>query len=99
MSRYRDRLLAAALIAFYTDRTTELLDGYSRTCLRAVWQGQEFSAVMTTLLHPFPGESQYEARLRHARLRDLVTSPICARAFSESYVGLSRARLAGATQR
>ena len=87
-------VLAAALVAWYADGTTELLDGYSRACLQAVWQGQEFSAVMTTLLHPFPDESRYEARLRLARLRDLVTSPTSARAFAESYVGLSRARLA-----
>src|SRR5262249_7013513 len=67
-------------------------------CLRAVWQGQEFSAFMTSLLHPFPGENEYEARLRQARLRDLVTSRAVATAFAESYVGLARARLPGAVE-
>ena len=89
-------VLAAALTAWYVDGTRDLLDGYSRACLRAVWQGQEFSTVMTTLLHPFPGESRYEAKLRRARLRDLVTSNAAATAFAESYVGLARARLAAA---
>jgi p-hydroxybenzoate 3-monooxygenase len=90
------KVLAAALSAWYADGSRDLLDGYSRACLRAVWQGQEFSAFMTSLLHPFPGETEYEARLRRARLRDLVTSRAAATAFSESYVGLARARLAGA---
>jgi p-hydroxybenzoate 3-monooxygenase len=91
------KVLAAALVAWYADGSRDLLDGYSRACLRAVWQGLEFSAFMTSLLHPFPGETVYEARLRQARLRDLVTSRAAATAFSESYVGLARARLAGAT--
>jgi p-hydroxybenzoate 3-monooxygenase len=88
------RVLAAAFTAWYADGTRELLDGYSRACLAAVWQGQEFSAWMTSLLHPFPGEDRYAANLRRARLRDLVTSRAAATAFAENYVGLARARLA-----
>jgi p-hydroxybenzoate 3-monooxygenase len=89
------RLLAAAFTAWYADGSRELLDGYSRGCLAAVWQGQEFSAFMTSLLHPFPAEDSYAAKLRQARLRDLVTSRAAATAFAENYVGLARARLAG----
>jgi p-hydroxybenzoate 3-monooxygenase len=89
------RLLAAAFTAWYADGSQELLDGYSRACLAAVWQGQEFSAVMTSLLHRFPGENAYAARLRQARLRDVVTSRAAATAFAEHYVGLERARLPG----
>ena len=89
------RVLAAAFIAWYATGDRELLDGYSRTCLASVWQGQEFSAFMTALLHPFPGEDHYAAKLRRARLRDLVTSRAAATAFAESYVGLARARLTG----
>jgi p-hydroxybenzoate 3-monooxygenase len=91
------RLLAAAFTARYVDGSRELLDRYSQACLAAVWQGQEFSALMTSLLHRFPAEDGYEVKLRHARLRNLVTSRAAATAFAESYVGLSRAKLAGAT--
>jgi p-hydroxybenzoate 3-monooxygenase len=91
------RLLTAAFTAWYADGTRELLDGYSRACLTAVWQGQEFSAVMTSLLHRFPAEDRYAVKLRGARLRDLVTSRAAATAFAEHYVGLARARLTGAT--
>ncbi len=89
------RHLAAAVTAWYVDGSREQLDGYSRACLAAVWQGQEFSAFMTSLLHPFPAEGDYAARLRRARLMDLVTSKAAATAFAENYVGLARARLAG----
>ena len=92
------RHLAAALTAWYTHGNRELLDGYSRACLAAVWQGQEFSAWMTSLLHPFPGEDSYAAKLRRARLRDLVTSRAAATAFAENYVGLARAPLAGSCE-
>ena len=90
------RRLAAAFTARYVDGTSELLDRYSQDCLATVWQGQEFSAVMTSLLHPFPTDGVYELKLRQARLRDLVTSRASATAFAESYVGLARARLTGA---
>jgi len=85
--------LTRALASWYADGNRERLDAYSRACLAAVWQGQEFSALMTHLLHPFPGEDSYAAKLRTARLRDLVTSKATATAFSEHYVGFARARL------
>jgi p-hydroxybenzoate 3-monooxygenase len=84
------RLLAAAFRAWYREKNRDLLDDYSRACLRAVWQGQEFSALMTSLLHRFPGEDGYQTRLRRARLHDLVSSQAVAAAFAEGYVGLSR---------
>jgi p-hydroxybenzoate 3-monooxygenase len=92
------RTLATAFTAWYATGDRELLDGYSRACLAAVWQGQEFSALMTSLLHPFPAEDSYAARLRQARLRDLVTSRATATAFAENYVGLARSRLSGTIQ-
>ncbi|HXJ83283.1 MAG TPA: 4-hydroxybenzoate 3-monooxygenase [Candidatus Methylomirabilis sp.] len=90
------RLLATALTAWYADGSRELLDGYSRAALAHVWQGQEFSAVMTSLLHRFPAEDGYAVKLRQARLRDLVTSRATATSFAEHYVGLARARLTSA---
>jgi p-hydroxybenzoate 3-monooxygenase len=88
-------LLAAAFCAWYQENNRDLLDDYSRSCLRAVWQGQEFSALMTSLLHRFPGQDAYQARLRRARLHDLVSSRAVATAFAEGYVGLSRPAITG----
>jgi p-hydroxybenzoate 3-monooxygenase len=87
------RLLAAAFGAWYEDKDREPLDDYSRTCLRAVWQAQEFSALMTALLHRDDGG--YQERLRIARLRELVSSNATAVAFAEGYVGLSRRAVLG----
>jgi p-hydroxybenzoate 3-monooxygenase len=84
------RLLAEAFVAWYRDGDREPLGDYSRTCLRAVWQAQEFSAQMTALLHPESGEDAYQSRLRLARLREVVSSPAAATALSDSYVGRSR---------
>ena len=56
------RLLAAAFTAWYADGSRDLLDGYSRACLAAVWQGQEFSALMTSLLHASRPRTAYAAQ-------------------------------------
>ena len=66
------RVLAQALIAFYRSGRSDLLDAYSATCLRRVWQVQRFSSWMTALLHRFPGADAFaeppparRARLPH----------------------------------
>jgi p-hydroxybenzoate 3-monooxygenase len=87
------RQLADAFGAWYDDGDRAPLDDYSRTCLPTVWQAQEFSELMTALLHSGPGG--YQDRLRIARLRELVTSHATALSFAEGYVGLSRHALLG----
>ncbi|KUJ68258.1 4-hydroxybenzoate 3-monooxygenase [Streptomyces albus subsp. albus] len=84
------RVLARAFTAWYTTGDREPLDRYTRTCLRQVWRAQDFSAWMTWLLHPSPGDDAMEMRMRQARLRNLVDSHAAAVAFAENYVGLTR---------
>ncbi|MGF1426759.1 4-hydroxybenzoate 3-monooxygenase [Kitasatospora sp. LaBMicrA B282] len=84
------RLLAEALDGWYAHGRRELLDGYSATALRRAWQGQEFSAAMTALLHPTPQESAFDRRLRGARFERLLSSTAEATAFAEQYTGLAR---------
>lgn len=84
------RALAEAFALWYAGGNREPLDDYSRTRLNDVWRAQEFSAWMTQLLHNFPGESAFEAGLRRARLRNLVTVTADAVGFAGNYVGLSR---------
>ncbi|MDT3399705.1 4-hydroxybenzoate 3-monooxygenase [Streptomyces sp. B1866] len=83
-------VLAGALASWYAGGNREPLDQYTRTCLRHVWQAQDFSARMTWLLHPHPGEDPMETRLRRARLRHLVGSRTAAASFAEDYAGLTR---------
>jgi p-hydroxybenzoate 3-monooxygenase len=80
--------LYEGLLAFYRERSTRGLDGYSSRALRRVWQAVRFSWWMTSLLHRFPNEDAFGARLREAELEYLFASPLAQRVLAENYVGL-----------
>ncbi|GAA2336119.1 4-hydroxybenzoate 3-monooxygenase [Streptomyces violaceusniger] len=80
--------LARALIHHQETGSPELLDGYSRTCLRRVWQAERFSYFMTDTLHRRPDESPFEERERIARLERIASSPTASAELAENYVGL-----------
>ncbi|MBC9730178.1 4-hydroxybenzoate 3-monooxygenase [Streptomyces sp. TRM68367] len=67
--------------------SSELLDAYSETCLRRVWQAERFSYDMTTLLHRAPGATPFEDRLQLARLERLTSSRAAATDLAEGYTG------------
>jgi p-hydroxybenzoate 3-monooxygenase len=80
--------LHEALLTFYTERSTRALDQYSTRALHRVWQAVRFSWWMTTLLHHFPNEDAFGARVREAELDYLFASPLAQRVLAENYVGL-----------
>ncbi len=80
--------LSRALIAFYVEGRSDLLDSYSETALRRVWKAERFSWWMTSLLHRFPDSSPFDARLQLAELDYIVSSRAAATALAENYVGL-----------
>jgi p-hydroxybenzoate 3-monooxygenase len=82
------RVLSRALAAFYAFGRTDLLDGYSQTCLRRVWKAQRFSVWMTQLLHRFSFETDFDYRRQLAELDYVVSSRAAATALAENYVGL-----------
>jgi p-hydroxybenzoate 3-monooxygenase len=82
------RVLSRALAAYFRSGTSDLLDAYSATCLRRVWQVQRFSWWMTALLHRFPEADAFGERLRDAELCNVVTSRPASQSLAESYVGL-----------
>src|SRR5262245_20401408 len=82
------RVLARALTAYYRSGRTDLLDRYSTTCLRRVWQVQRFSWWMTSLLHRFPGDDPFRDRLQLAELDSVTSSRAAATSLAENYVGL-----------
>jgi len=53
-----------------------------------VWKGQRFSWWMTTMLHRFPEESEFDRGVRDAELAYLVSSRHALAALAENYVGL-----------
>ncbi|RJL24833.1 4-hydroxybenzoate 3-monooxygenase [Bailinhaonella thermotolerans] len=82
------RVLTEALARFYEDGTTDLLDGYSETCLSRVWRAQHFSWWMTTLLHTFDSDDAYGRRLQRSHLDYVTSSRAAATTLAENYVGL-----------
>ncbi|WP_330305083.1 MULTISPECIES: 4-hydroxybenzoate 3-monooxygenase [unclassified Streptomyces] len=65
----------------------ELLDAYSETCLRRVWQAERFSYDMTTLLHRDPGATGFEDRVQLARLERIASSRAAETDLAEGYTG------------
>ncbi|MFF9217605.1 4-hydroxybenzoate 3-monooxygenase [Streptomyces viridosporus] len=65
----------------------ELLDAYSATCLRRVWQAERFSNDMTALLHRAPDATAFEDRLQLARLERIASSRAAGTDLAEAYTG------------
>ncbi|MFQ3555604.1 4-hydroxybenzoate 3-monooxygenase [Streptomyces gramineus] len=79
--------LARALVHERDTGSSELLETYSATCLRRVWQAERFSYDLTTLLHRDPADTPFDARLQLARL-DRITSHRGAETdLAEAYTG------------
>jgi len=80
--------LSQALIAQATTGDTALLDEYGATAMRRVWGAVRFSWWLTTLLHRFPDQSDFDQRTQEQELIYLASSPHAQAAMSEQYVGL-----------
>jgi len=79
--------LSRALIAYYKEKRTDLLDRYSETALRRVWKAIRFSWWYTSLLHKYDNDLM-TSRLQIAELDYLVNSEAGRTVLSENYVGL-----------
>ncbi len=82
------RVLARAFAEFYASGRRDLLEQYSNTCLRRVWQVQRFSSWMTSMLHLFSDETPFDRRRQIAELAYVTTSRAAAQTLAENYVGL-----------
>jgi len=80
--------LYEGLLGVYVEGTPRALDEYSARALHRVWGAVRFSWWMTTLLHRFPNEDAFGARVRAAELDYLFGSPAAQRVLAENYVGL-----------
>jgi len=80
--------LARALVAYYADGSTALLDSYSETALRRVWSSVRISWYLTSLLHSFPGASSFDRRAQEIELEYLQSSYHAQVALAEQYAGL-----------
>jgi p-hydroxybenzoate 3-monooxygenase len=85
------RVLGAAIAEWYRTGRKVLLDEYSRTCLRRVWNAEYFSWLMTSMLHRAPGGDAFQHNLQLAQLRHVAGSRAAATSLAENYVGYEHA--------
>ena len=81
------RYLARALREHYNGDDRHL-DGYSDMALRRVWGAVRFSWWLTSLLHRFPDQTDFDQRTQEQELVHLASSALAQAAMAEQYVGL-----------
>jgi len=80
--------LSHALREYYDEKSSAGIDGYSARALARVWKAVRFSWWMTSMLHRFPDEGEFAARIQIAELDYLISSQAASASLSENYVGL-----------
>ena len=80
--------LSRALIEVYRTGRTHYLDIYSDMALRRVWNAARVSWWLTMLLHRFPTETLFEARMRFNQFDYLQSSDHAQASLAEQYAGL-----------
>jgi p-hydroxybenzoate 3-monooxygenase len=81
-------VLSRALVAFYRNGRSDLLERYSATCLRRVWKAQRFSWWMTQFFHLDPSHNAFDRKRQLAELDYVTSSEAAGRSLAENYVGL-----------
>lgn len=80
--------LSTALIGFFRQEDEHDLKTYSERALRRIWKAERFSWWLTKLLHRFPDDGAFDARMQLAELDYLTSSKAAMTALAENYVGL-----------
>jgi p-hydroxybenzoate 3-monooxygenase len=80
-------LLANGIEAMYAGDESKLVS-YSERALERVWRVQHFSWWMTSMLHRFPGDDDFQMKIQLSQLRYTTSSPAESTALAENYVGL-----------
>ena len=79
--------LSTALIAFYRQGRSDLLDRYSQTALRRIWAAVRFSWWFTSISHRF-NDVPIERKIQLAEFDYLMGSTAGRTTIAENYVGL-----------
>ena len=80
--------LSQAFAQYYKEQSEAGIDRYSEQCLRRVWKAERFSWWMTSMLHNFPGEGEFNTKVQEAELDYIVHSEAGSTSLAENYVGL-----------
>ncbi|MBS8225879.1 4-hydroxybenzoate 3-monooxygenase [Vannielia litorea] len=80
--------LYEGLVQFYEEKDKEGLDSYSEKALARIWKAERFSWWMTTLLHRFPDQTEFDLKIQRADLEFLRSNDAAQKVLAENYVGL-----------
>ena len=80
-------LLSRALAEHYRGSPAGI-DTYSQRALARIWKAERFSWWFTQLMHLFPDNGPFGAKMQRAELDYLVRSEAAQKAVAENYVGL-----------
>lgn len=81
------RYLSEGFISYYAGDPTALA-GYSDRALNRTWGAVRFSWWLTTLLHRFPNQTEFDQRTQEQEISYLASSKAAQTAMTEQYVGL-----------
>jgi len=82
------RYLYEALKLYYFDNDETGLQHYSQTALTRVWKVERFSWWLTSILHQFPDQSEFDIKIQQAEIAFLQQSEAAQASFAVNYVGL-----------
>ena len=77
-----------ALDRHYNHKDGEGLERYSEKALARIWKTQRFSWWMTTQLHRFPDQSEFDLKMQQAELACLRDNEAAQKALAEAYTGM-----------
>ena len=80
--------LNQGLRAWYNEGVREAIARYSERALARVWKVERFSWWMTSLLHRFPDQSEFDLKMQRAELAFLREDSAAQEALARNYVGL-----------
>jgi len=80
--------LFEALQGAILDRDAAALDLYGPRALRRIWGGMRFSWWMTSILHRFPGQSDFDQKIQESELLQLETLESAQVTMARNYTGL-----------
>ena len=74
--------------AHYLDHDASAMDQFGPRALARVWKTQRFSWWMTTLLHHFPEQSDFDRHIQAAEIAHLRDNVEAQQVLAKNYVGL-----------
>jgi p-hydroxybenzoate 3-monooxygenase len=82
------KVLSLALDEYYRAHSDHGLESFSEVCLRRIWKVQRFSWWMTSMLHQFETDNDFDHRRQIAELDYVCSSKVAAESLAENYIGL-----------